>query len=189
MAEQGRNLFEAVDRGLFLHAEIPLRLWVFLQDSTELAERLAALRHDAEDLKGGYQAVTRGSVIAEDHVAALLSADGKVSGPHRLDHVTISHRRADDLPAAGGDHFIQAQIAHHRGHESLAGQRSPPERIESRHGKEFIPVQNFPPLIAKKQTIGISVMGDSDVSLRLLHEAADLLGMGAPARPVDVHAV
>ena len=128
-------------------------------------------------------------MIAEDHVAALLSADGKVSGPHRLDHVTIPHRCADDLPAAGVDHFIQAQIAHHRGHKGLASQRSPPERIESRHGKEFIPVQNFPPLITKKQTIGISVMGDSDVSLRLPYEATDLLGMGAPALPIDVHAV
>ena len=66
-------------------------LGVLFIDAVQLAHLLAALGQQLEQLAGGQLAVTGGGMVQQDHMAALLTADGVAVLAHVLQHIAVAH--------------------------------------------------------------------------------------------------
>jgi hypothetical protein len=71
--------------------DVEQHLREFLVHAVQLAHALAALGQQLQQLAGGQLAVAGGGVVQQDHMAALLAADGIAVLPHVLEHVAVAH--------------------------------------------------------------------------------------------------
>ena len=90
-----------------------------MQAPLQFAQRLAALVHDTQNLKRGNNAIAGGGEIPEDDVTALFAAKVKFLLHHFFKHVAVADFRAHYFPATSSKRFIEAKIAHDRGHHRI----------------------------------------------------------------------
>ena len=128
-------------------------------------------------------------MVPKDEVATLFPTDRIVSKPHCLDNIAVTHSGPDDLAPGGDNRFIQSEITHDGGDQGLACKCAAVQGVERRHGKNLVPIDNLPLLIAKHKPIGITIVRDADLGTCLFDQAANFTGMGASARRIDIHTV
>ena len=95
----------------------------------------------------------------------MLAANVQVLRDHFFEHVTIAYFGANDFAAVRRERLLQRKIAHDGGNKGIISQSFRPQQIEARDGKNFIAVDQFTIFIAEQNTIGVSVMGDPDISV------------------------
>jgi hypothetical protein len=108
---------------------------------------------------------------------------------HRLDDVSIPNGSAKNFSPVAAQGLIQTKITHHRGHESIARERPTPDCVEGGNREDFVTVDDVPIFIAKKHTVGIAIVGNTDCGAGCAHDATDFIGVSAAAIRVDVTAV
>src|SRR5690606_19142453 len=140
----------------------------------ELRDGALLPEDDREDLEGRHEPVSRGGVIEEDQVAALLAAEVEPSLPHRLDDVTIADRATDELAAVALEGALEAEVAHDRGHERALLQARLAEHLSGAEGHDGVPVDRLAALVDDDEAIGVSVERDAEIGAVL----ADLGGAG-----------
>ena len=145
--------------------------------------------HDPQNLKGGDDAVAGSGKIAEDDVTALFAAEVEFLVHHFFDHIAVTDFRAHQLPAMRCKRFVQAKIAHDGGYRGILLQPASFQQIEGGDRENLIAIHNLAVLVAKKNTIGIAVVRNTDIRAADLDDALDLLRMNAAATVVDVHAI
>ena len=122
-------------------------------------------------------------------MAALLTADIQALAHHGLNDVAVTDLRAKDPSSLGGQCFIEAKIAHDRCDQGVRGQ---PPRLQEREGgnrHDLVTIHKITVFVAEKHAIRVTVMGDSNMSLRLFDSSLDLGRMRAAAVCVDICAI
>ena len=69
----------------------------------QFGKRFVLRFHDAQNLQGGDQTVTGGAVVAEDQVAALLTAEVESVAQHFIDDISVADRCAHGHSPGGTD--------------------------------------------------------------------------------------
>ena len=183
------DLGDGFERGFGLHGHGALGLRVFVEDLAQFAQWLAALGHEAENLQGGNQSVARRAMTQENHVSALLPAENETSRAHGFEHVAVAHAGADHFAAGLFDGFVQSEIAHHGGDHGVPAQLAAAQQIQSGHGEQFVTIERIAVFVAQQKTVGVAVMGESDLRPGLFDQPADFAGHSAPAVRIDVEPV
>ena len=176
LIDETAHVGQSIKRRFLRHAQIALCLRIFDQALLEFAQRFAGLHHDAQNLQRGDDAVTRGRIVPENHVAALFAADVEIAFDHLLDHVTVADLRAENLAADLRERFLQAVIAHHRGHQRILRETALPDELARGDGHDLVAVDQFALFVAKEDTVRVAVVGDADLRAGLAHKELDFLG-------------
>ncbi len=173
--------------GLVAHAGELLRHLV--EAAADLGHTQARLLDHGEKLQGRHQAVAGGGVVRQDDVARLLAADVEALGPHRLEHVAITHGGAFQRQPERSEIPFQSKVAHHRGDQSVAAQVTAQVPRLGDHRHELVAIDDLAIFIDDDDAVGIAVERDADVGPHLLDLGPQRIGRGGTDLVVDVEAV
>ena len=95
-----------------------------LHDGGELGQGGAGRGHPGQQRQPGQQAVARRGVVEEDQVAALLAAEAQALRAQRLEHVAVTDGRGLHRDAGVAHRVVEAEVAHHRGHDGRVLERA-----------------------------------------------------------------
>ena len=156
----------------------------------QLGERLAGRGHPLQHVQRGQDAVAGGGVVAHDHVAGLLAAEGEAARP------ASPRARSGRRPwSAARRCRRRASPARSRGCSSRSPRRcpwrsAPASRIASaRIARSWSPSTTSPVVVDGQAAVGVAVEREADVGAVLEHGRAQRLEVGGAAAVVDVEAV
>jgi len=92
-----------------------------LQVRDQFVQAHARLARDLKNPQRGEDAVARGGVLAEDHVAGLLPAQRRAQ-PHHSSSTYLSPPASAPADARALQRLLQAEIGHDRGNHGIARQ-------------------------------------------------------------------
>src|SRR5206468_10664237 len=98
----------------------------------------------------------RGEITKND-VTALLAAEIQFPLHHFFDDITIAHFRADHFSALCAECLVEAEIAHHRGHDRILLKPASAQKVAGRDREDFIAIDNLSVLVAKQDTISVAI--------------------------------
>ena len=75
--------------------------------------------HDSQNLERTDNAVAGSGEITKDDVTALFAAEIEFLLRHLFNHVAVANFRPQDFSAVRGERLIEAEIAHHGGHDRV----------------------------------------------------------------------
>ena len=161
-----------------------------ITDGQRLRALCPVVGHPLQHVQGGEDAVAGGGVLAHDHVAGLLAAEGVAGDPHRLEHVAVADLGLAHADAGGPHRLHEAEVAHHGGHDGVLGERgrarpSPSARI----ARIWSPSTTLPVVVDGQAAVGVAVEREADVGAVLEHGRLQRLEVGGAAAVVDVEPV
>ena len=142
-----------------------------------------------QELEGRHFTIAGGLHIGEDGVAGLLPADAVVPLQHLLQHVPVAHIRAEQVDAVVPAELVEAQVAHHRGHQGVAVELSPALHVQGAHRQDLVAVDDAAGLVHQQAAVRVPVKGHADVIAAPHHGGGQVLQVGGAAVAVDVHPV
>src|SRR5207247_8698978 len=85
--------------------------------------------------------------------------------------------------------FTQTEIAHHSSHDSVLLEPAGFQKIQGGNCQNFIAIDNFAVLVAKKNAISITIVTNAHLCTADLNNALDLLRVHAATNVVDVDSI
>ena len=174
---------------LVVHTHVNQGLRHLLHDLDGLGHGLAGTDDRRQELAGRHEAVARGVVIEQNHVAGLLAADGVAVLAHGLQNVAVAYLGLHHVDAHLFHGAHETEVAHHRGHNRVAGQHAAFAHIERADRFHHIAVDLGAIGRHEHDAVSIAIMRNTHIGTRLGHKRAQGLEMSGAAPHVDVHAV
>ena len=141
------------------------------------------------DLQAGQHAVAGRGVVGEDHVAGLFAAQVVVALAHALEHVPVPDAGFLDGDAGFAHGDLQAKVAHHRGNQGVVLQLAEVLHGGGHDRHDLVAVDDGSLVVHGQATVGVAVVGDSEVRAVFNHGCLQVLKVGGTVAVVDVDAV
>ena len=142
--------------------------------------------HDAKHGKRGDQAVSGEQVVGEDDMARLLAAQRQIALEQLLHHVLVADLRAYEADAALGERDLEADVAHHGGHDGVALQASVRLQPPRAHQHDGVAVDHAPTFVHEDRAIAVAVEGDAEPEASVDDSSDQLVRVCGSAVEVDV---
>ena len=84
---------------------------------------------------------------------------------HRQPHRTVAHRAPEELQAVGGESALEAEVAHHRGHDAAAGESVRGPEMARPDEQDVVAVEHGARLVHQHHAVGVAVEGEAGVGL------------------------
>ncbi len=104
---------------LVAHLDVDEHLRQPLDNGCEFPQRPPGRGHPGHQLHCGEQPITGRRVLPEDHVAALLAAQGQILPVELLKNVPVPDRGGVNRDPVRPHGVMQAQVAHHGRHDGV----------------------------------------------------------------------
>ena len=178
-----------LERMLVFHAHVDQRLREFRHNFDGLFDRLAAATNGSKELARRHQAVARGIVLEQNHMARLLATNGIAAFAHRLEHIAVAHLGLQHVNAMSLHGAHEAQIGHDGGNRRVMGQLAAILQIDRKHRLDDVAIDLGAVFRHEHHAVGIAIVGNAHVSAAFGHKLGQGAQMGGAAIDVDVGAV
>ena len=174
---------------LVLHPDVDQHLRIDRQTSGELAQFLLARHHDLHHLEAGQDAVSRRSVLGENDMAGLLSAQTAAVLAHVFIDVLVADRGFGVADPGRVERLVQAEIGHQGGDDRVGEQLAALLHVLAVDVKDVVAGDDIALFIDAQAAVRIAVVGEADVQPVVHNELLQSLNVRRTGVPVDVEAV
>ena len=108
---------------------------------------------------------------------------------HLLQHMAVAYIGADQQEIPLTAKFMQAQVGHNRGYDSISVETTLASHSFSAHGQYLVAIDNMALFIHQQAAVGVAVKGDTQVVLPCHYAPAQGLHMGGAATVIDIDTV
>ncbi len=171
------------------HAHVNQRLRELRHNLNGFFDRLAAATNGSEELARRHQAIARGIVLEQNHMARLLAANGIAAFAHRLEHIAVAHLGLQHVNAMGFHGAHEAQIGHNGGDRRVVGQLAAILQIDRKHRLDDVAIDLGAVFCHEHHAVGVAIVSNAHVSAAFGHKAQSGAQMGGAAINVDVSTV
>ena len=102
-------------------------------------------------------------MVGKDHVAGLLAAEVEAAVAHFLQHVAVAHAGFAQADAGIAQGDLQAEVAHHRGHQDVVLELPGGLEGHGEDGHDLVAVHLVAFVVHGQAAVGVAVVGDAEV--------------------------
>jgi hypothetical protein len=140
-------------------------------------------------VEGCQQAVTSGGAVTEDQVSGLLTAEVIITIDHRFHHISVADFGPNYFATVSRKGDFKSHVAHDRRHKGCVTKPVFLQHVQATDGEDLVTVNNVAFVVNENKSVGITIKGDSKVSLVKHHFFAKLLRVQCAAMFVYVDAI
>ena len=178
-----------LERMFIFHAHVNQRLRELRHNFDGLFDRLAAATNGSEELARRHQAIARGIVLEQNHMARLLAANGIAAFAHRLEHIAVAHLGLQHVNAMRLHGAHEAQIGHNGGDRRVVGQLAAILQIDRKHCLNDVTIDFGTVFCHEHHAVGVAIVGNTHVGAAFGHKLSQGAQMGGAAINVDVSTI
>ena len=173
-----------LERMFIFHAHVNQRLRELRHNLDSFFDRLAAATNGSEELARRHQAIARGIVLEQNHMARLLAANGIAAFAHRLEHIAVAHLGLQHVNAMSLHSAHEAQIGHNGGDRRVMGQLAAILQIDRKHRLDDVAIDFGAIFCHEHHAVGVAIVGNAHVSAAFGHKLGHSFVLGrAVAQP------
>ena len=194
-AEGGLGSGDGFDDALVLEGLAALVADVFedlrqrIEQMADIADGALEFADHGQHLQGGDEAVARGGIIRQDHVAGLFAAEIVTVLAHMFEDVAIADGGAGQSEADAAEIALEAEIGHDGGDDARLGEAAIILPAFGDDGHELVAIDDLALFIDDDDAVGVAIERDADIGAHFADLADDGIGRGGADIAVDVEAV